>query len=824
MAIMLQPEQLRRTYDPATLSLLSGKEEAPSKAIIGQDRAITALQFGLGNKANGFNIYVAGAPGTGKQTAVRHYLEDLAREEPSPCDWVYVNNFEDPYFPKYLSLPKGLAHPFRNDVHHFLIHVRSDLIKIFESEEFTHKRDELVQQMQEEVEAIFSNINERARAEGLTVQRTPLEVVVLPMIDGRPMNEKEFFALSEEEKATILKKQRKFKDEIRLAARRARDVELEFSNRLQQLEQKAALRTLDALLEDLEEKYGELKAVLTFLEDLKSDLLEHLQEFLQFPSNKEEQPANPLQKEDSVPRRYEVNVLVDNKGVDGAPIVLEINPTYSNLFGKIEKESMMGTFVTDLTLIRSGSLHRANGGYLILPIEEILRNYFTWDSLKRALRTGQIDIEEPGERLGFLTSKSLKPEPVPLQVQVILIGRPLYYYLLLEYDEDFRELFKVKADFDVEMEHNEAHVSDFVGFIQHICRQEELLPLDAGGMAQLLEESHRLAEDQEKISTRFGEIIDMVREAHHYARKEAAEAIGAAYIRQAVEQRIYRSGLYKEKIRELIDRGQIIIDLEGEKTGQVNGLAYIAMGDIAFGRPSRITASTSVGHTGIVDIEREVQLGGPIHSKGVLILSGYLSEKFGQDKVISLSANLTFEQSFSEVEGDSASSAELYALLSSLSGLPIRQGIAVSGSVNQKGQVQAVGGINEKIEGFFDICRIKGLTGEQGVLIPERNLKQLMLKDEVVQAVREGKFHLWAVNNIGEGIEILMGVPAGVTPEGDFEDDSVFAKVDERLKEIRKILREEKLPARPLVKPRQMRRIMRMRRERGDGKRKVRRI
>lgn len=823
MAITLQPEQLRRTYDPATLSLPSGKEEAPSKAIIGQDRAITALQFGLGNKANGFNIYVAGLPGTGKQTAVRHYLEGLAKKEPSPCDWVYVNNFEDPYFPKYLSLPKGLAHTFRNDVRHLLIHARSALVKIFESEEFIHKRDELVQEMQEAVEAIFSNISERARSEGLVIQRTPLEVVVLPTVDGRPMNEKEFYALSEEEKAAIVQKQRKFKDELRLAARRARDVELEYSNRLRELEQKAALRTLDTLLEDLEEKYGEFKAVLAYLKEMKNDLLEHLQEFLQFPSDKEEQPAMPLQKEDSVPRRYEVNVLVDNKEVEGAPILLEINPTYSNLFGKIEKESMMGTFVTDFTLIRSGSLHRANGGYLILPVEELLRNYLAWDSLKRALRTGHIDIEEPGERLGFLTSKSLKPEPVPLQVQVILIGRPLYYYLLLEYDEDFRELFKVKADFDVEMEYNEEHVSDFVRFIQHICRQEKLLPLDAAGMAQLLEESHRLAEDQEKISTRFGEIIDTVREAHHYAKKEEAEATGATHIRQAVEQRTYRSSLYKEKIRELIDRGQIIIDLKGEKTGQVNGLAYINMGDIAFGRPSRITASTSVGHGGILDIEREVQLGGPIHSKGILILSGYLSEKFGRDKPISLSANLTFEQSYSEVEGDSASSAELYALLSSLSGLPIKQGIAVSGSVNQKGEVQAVGGINEKIEGFFDICRLKGLTGDQGVLIPERNLKQLMLKDEVVEAVREGKFHIWAVNSIEEGIETLTGAPAGLTPEGTFEDGSVFAEVDERLKEISKILKEEKMPARPLVKPRQMRRIMRMRRERGDGKRKVRR-
>lgn len=813
----LKPEQLRRTYDPGAFSLPVSKNDEPAKAIIGQERAVKALKFGLGNKAHGFNIYVAGEPGTGKQTAVLHFLEDLAIHEAPPCDWVYVNNFQDPYFPKKLSLPKGQAHDFRNDVRHFLLQANAALIKIFESDEFAKKRDELFQKMQEEEATIFDELNEKARKENFIIQRTPVEIIALPMTKGRAMTEKEFMALSDREKEAIIEKQKGFKDELRLAARQTRDMDLQFNKLLHELEQKAARRTLDALLEDLEAKYALLRDVLAFLKDLKTDLLEHLQEFIRFTNGKDQPPGEaplPPKKENSVPRRYEVNVLVDNKEVQGAPILLEINPTYNNLFGKIEKESMMGTFVTDFTLIRSGSLHKANGGYLILPVEELLRNYFSWDSLKRALRTGAIDIEEPGERLGFLTGKSLKPEPIPLHVQVILIGRPLYYYLLQQYDEDFRELFKVKADFDTTMNSTEANVADFARFIRYVCEEEQLLPLDDDGMAALLEQTHRLAGDQEKISVRFGEIIDLVREAHHYAREENKDQISQTHIRRAADERTYRSGLWQEKIQEMIEKNIIFIDIDGEKTGQVNGLSVIDLGDTAFGRPSRITASVSVGQAGIVDIEREVKLGGPIHSKGVMILTGYLAEKFGQDKAISLSAQLTFEQSYSEVEGDSASSAELYALLSSLAGVPVKQGIAVSGSVNQKGEVQAVGGINEKIEGFFDICRMKGLTGGQGVLIPQSNVKHLMLKTELVDAVAAGKFHIWAVQNIGEGIEMLTGLKAGEPLAGGngFDEGSVFDKVNRRLTEISDILIQEKIPLLPGRRRAMWRRAMRMRR------------
>ena len=815
MTQKLKPEQVRRTYDPRTIRLFKGEAPRPAKAIIGQERAVKALKFGLGNKGHGFNIYVAGIPGTGKQTAVMHFLKELAKDEPSPCDWAYVNNFQDQYYPKKLSLPKGQAHPFRNDIRHFLQQANTTLIKIFESDEFARKRDEIINKMQQEEAIIFNELSEKAQRENFIIQRTPIEIIALPMINGRAMNEKEFIALSDQEKAAIIRKQGDFKDELRIAARQTRDLENQYDKLLLDLERKSALQALNTLLEDMEARYAMLKEVLDFLQELKNDLLEHLKEFIEFTSGKNKN-GSPKQN-GSIPRRYEVNVLVDNKDVDGAPILLEINPTYNNLFGRIEKESMMGTFVTDFTLIRGGSLHKANGGYLILPLEELLRNYFSWDSLKRALRTSTIDIEEPGERLGFLTTKSLKPEPIPLNVQVILIGKPLYYYLLHHYDEDFKELFKVKADFDTSMNNSEENIQDFTTFIHYVNQQEKLLPMDAGGMARLLEHTHRLSDNQEKISTRFGEIIDLIREANHYADVEKATHISSTHIRKATEERLYRSNLWQEKIQEMMVKNLIFIDIDGEKTGQVNGLSVIDLGDVSFGRPSRITASVSVGQAGIVDIEREVQLGGPIHSKGVMIMTGYLAEKFGQDKPISLSAQLVFEQSYSEIEGDSASSAELYALLSSLSGVPVKQGIAVSGSVNQKGEVQAVGGINEKIEGFFDICKIKGLTGKQGVIIPQSNLQHLMLKDEVVGAVRSGQFSIWTITTIEEGIEILTGLKAGQAQmelnsgRMSFGEETVFEKVNQKLMSIGQIILEMKTPPRSQARYRSLRRVRRRR-------------
>lgn len=794
----LLPEQLRKTYDPLTLPPPIPPKTDPVKAIIGQERAVKALQFGLGNKGQGFNVFVAGVPGTGKQTAVQHFLKDMARQEPSPDDWCYVNNFTDPYQPRKLSLPKGHARDFHNDVHQYVTNAWTALLKVFESEEYAKKRETLIQKLRDEEAGIFAELGQKAYDQKFIIQRTPIELIAVPMVDGRPMTDKEFINLNEKEQERILEKQETLKDDLRQAARQMKTLERQTDQELLALERKVASVTLDDLLEDLAAKYASNTAVTQFLDELKADILEHLHEFIQFkPENKPEENLHEVKRDGVIPRRYEVNVFVDNTKTEGAPIVLELNPTYNNLFGKIEKESVMGNWVTDFTLIRSGALHAANGGYLILPAIEVLRNYLTWDSLKRALRHGYIVIEEPSEQLGFLTTKSLKPEPVPLDTQIILIGSPMVYFLLYEYDEDFKELFKVKADFDTVMENTEANVRDFCHFIRNVCAEEKLLPLNAGGMGKLLEFSHRKAEDQEKLSIRFGEIIDLIKEAHQYAVRDKAAEMSAEHIRRATAERLYRSNLWQEKIQEMIQKNMIFIDVAGAETGQVNGISVISLGDVAFGRPNRITASVSAGGAGIIDLEREAKLGGPIHTKGVLILSGYLAEMFGKDKVISLSAQLVFEQSYGEIEGDSASSAELYALLSGLSGLPVRQGIAVTGSVNQKGEIQAVGGINEKIEGFFDVCNLGGLNGEQGVLIPYSNRQNLMLKEEVVEAVRAGKFHLWAVQTIGEGIEILTGVKAGRLPEGErlpFEPGSVFDRVNRRLVEFSEILHESTAP------------------------------
>jgi lon-related putative ATP-dependent protease len=545
------------------------------------------------------------------------------------------------------------------------------------------------------------------------------------------------------------------------------------------------------MIDDLQEKYRECQEVLVYLDEVQRDILEHLDQFRSEPEQREGQPFRMPGAEQLPFRKYEVNVLVDNATLKGAPVITELNPTYNNLFGRIEKEPQFGTLLTDFTMIREGSLHRANGGYLVIPVPELVRAPLSWESLKRALRNRQVAVEEPGERLGFIATKSLRPESTPLDVKVVLIGDSEVYYLLYAYDEDFRELFKVKADFDTRMERSAENVRNYASFVCTLCSNENLKHLDSTAMAKVVEHGSRLAGDQTKLSTRFGDLSDVVREASFYATQDGASYVTAVHVKKAVDEKFHRSNLIQERIQEMIERGSIMIDVEGEMVGQVNGLSVSGLGDVMFGRPSRITVSVGLGRGGLVDIEREAKLGGPLHTKGVLILSGYLVEKYAQDKPLSLSARLVFEQSYGGVDGDSASSTELYAILSALSGMPINQGIAVTGSVNQKGQVQAIGGVNEKIEGFYAVCEAKGLSGEQGVLIPASNVPNLMLKEEVVGAVQEGRFHIWAVETIDEGIEVLTGVRAGQRLEdGTFEEGTVHDLVDKRLRGLAQTLKE----------------------------------
>ena len=789
----LPVESLRRIADPAALGCATSEEIEPLATIIGQERAVRALNFGLGIRALGFNIFVAGVPGTGRTLASRRFLEELAKGQRVPDDCCYVYNFQDPYRPKALCLPAGRAKVFQADMIALIAEARTGIRRAFEGEEYAQRREQTVRSFQTQRDEMFQRVNEQALAQGFLIRSTQMGIATIPIKDGKPLSEEEFAALRPEEREQITRNRDAVQAQLEAALRQARQLEKAAGEALQQLDQQVALYALAPMFEEMEKKYQDLPQVLAHFQAVQADILENVALF-RSDSEEQQQPAlpflTPAMKETPF-RKYQVNVIVDNTALKGAPVVIELNPTYTNLFGRIEREAQFGALVTDFTMIREGSLHRANGGYLLMPAEEVLRNPLSWDSLKRALRNREIVIEDPYERLGLFSTKSINPEPFALDAKVILIGQPMTYELLYAYDEDFRELFKVKADFDTRMERTPAAMRDYVGFVCGLAREENMRHMEATALAKLIEFGSRLADDQEKLSTRFGELSDVVREASYYAAQANSRYIAGEHVKRAIDERFYRSSLIVERMQEMTAKGVIKIDVAGATVGQVNGLSVISLGDIEFGRPSRITASISLGQEGVIDIEREARLGGPIHTKGVLILSGYLAQKYAQDKPLSLSCRLVFEQSYSGVEGDSASSTELYAILSALSGAPIKQGIAVTGSVNQRGEVQAIGGVNQKIEGFFEACRLKGLSGEQGVMIPDSNVRNLMLREDVIEAVQQGKFHIWAVKNVDEGIEVLTGVPAGERqPDGTYPAGTINALVEARLTEMSEKLRE----------------------------------
>ena len=799
----LAPQSLRAVCTAGELGCKSSDELLPLEGIIGQENAVKALRFGLEIRADGFNVFVAGAAGTGRTTAVKGFLEEVAREKDVPPDLCYINNFADPYRPRVLSLPPGRGTELARDMKQFLTTARREIPKAFESDDYTQRRKDTLEIFTSQRKDLIDGINKRALEEGMLIQSTQVGIFLIPVRDGQPLRDQELAALSPEEKRAIENKRELLQRELQATLREVKNLEKEAGKALEKLDREVAIFVLGHLFSDLLQKYAELPAVTAYLEEVKADVLENIAQFRSEGGGKGEVPehrtlglGSPSWIKDLPFRKYEVNVIVDNSQLVGAPVVIELNPTHNNLFGRIEKEAQLGALVTDFTMIREGSLHRANGGYLVLPVEELSKVMFSWDALKRALKNGEISLEEPGERLGYITAKSLSPEAIPLNVKVILIGDSLLYRLLYFYDGDFRELFKVKAEFDTTMARNKENIHRYSSFICTLCQKEKLLHLDAGALAQVIEHSSRLAEHQGKLTTRFAEIADLVREANHYAAADGSAYMGAVHIRAAIKERKARSTLPAKRLRELIREGQILIATSDKVVGQVNGLAVLDLGDISFGRPTRITASVGPGREGIIDIEREVKLGGPIHSKGVMILNGFLTARYGYDHPLGLTARLVFEQSYQGVEGDSASSTELYALLSSLSGLPLKQGIAVTGSVNQKGEVQAIGGVNEKIEGFFAVCSEEGLNGEQGVIIPAGNTPHLMLKDEVVEAVARGKFNIWAVKTIDEGISILTDTPAG-TPnaEGKYPTGTVNYLVQKRLSELAQRAREFGLEA-----------------------------
>jgi lon-related putative ATP-dependent protease len=791
--------QYRNVFDPKALDCASTAELSPTDEIIGQKRALEALDFGLNIPKRGFNVYASGIYGTGRKKAVKKFLDELAKNKPRGNDWIYVNNFANPYQPNAIRLPPGMGKEFRQDMATFLAEAKQIIPKVFESEDYVTRREAATHEIEEERAKLFGWIDGQANEKGFLVQPGPSGLLTIPLKDGKPLQQEEFQALPEEEQKEILEKRKALLEDLRTMYRKVRELDQKSREVMEALNQQVALSAIGHREANLKDKYAKIDEILAYIDAVQKDVVDNLPQFLPEPPQPEQAPSQHQQPQirELLLRKYEVNVTVDNSATEGAPVVFEQNPTYQNLFGKIEKEVQYGVITTDFTMIRPGSIHKANGGFLVMMVEDLFRNPLSWDGLKTALKTGEVVIEEPGERMGFITTKGIKPEAIPLSLKVVLIGTPIIHQILYTQDPDFSELFKVKADFDTTMDRTEENVKKYAIFICALCQEYNLKHLDTSAIAKVIEYGSRLANDQQKLSTRFSHISDIIQEASYYATLEKTDYISGKHIEKAIEKKVYRSNLIQEKIQEFIQKGIYLIETRGEAVGQVNGLSVIGLGDVEFGRPSRVTASIGVGRGGVIDIEREAALGGPTHTKGVLILSGYLTSKYAQDKPLSLSARLVFEQSYEGVEGDSASSTELYSILSALSGLPIRQSIAVTGSVNQNGEVQAIGGVNEKIEGYFEVCKAKGLTGEQGVMIPASNVQNLMLKEEVLEAARQNKFSIYPVRTINEGIEVLTGVPAGERNlDGTYKENTVNGRVNERLKELAETMKEYQLPQR----------------------------
>ncbi len=788
----LRPEQLRLAVDPAQLSFRSTAEVSGLTDMIGQDRAKRALQFGMDVPGQGFNIFVLGMVGTGRSTMVRRLVEQKAATAPAPSDWVYVNNFANPKRPRAISLPAGLGCQLRRDMDELVDNLKREVPRAFESEEYTKQKASISQQLQAQESEILGNLERQARERGFGLARTPVgTMLVRTSPEGEPLSERDYQRLSPQEKQQEEAAERDLQQQVAGTLTRVRAQQKTAQDALDELDRQVTSFAIGHFIDALESRYGEFSEVKDYLEEVRRDIIDNVDIF-----RPEAEQANPLAQmlggaaQETDLSRYKVNVVVDSCQQKGAPIVVESNPTYYNLIGEVEQEAQFGALVTDFTKIRAGAFHKANGGYLIMEARDVLTNPFSWDAVKRVLKDGRIEIEELGAQFRAFNTTTLEPEPIPANSKVVLIGEPWIYYLLFEYDDEFKRLFKVKADFGSDMDRDQKTVDEYALFVANHVRENKLRPFDREGVARIVEYGSRLAEDQKKLATRFSEVGDMVSEASFWAGQAGRELVAAEDVQKAIDEKIYRSNRIEERIREMIDRGVIMVDTEGAVVGQVNGLSVSMLGDYEFGRPSRITARTYVGRGNVIAIDREAELAGPIHNKGVMILAGYLGGRFAQDLPLSLSASLTFEQSYEGVEGDSASSAELYALLSSLAGVPVRQNLAVTGSVNQRGEVQPIGGATAKIEGFFDVCRTKGLTGDQGVLIPAQNVENLNLRQDVVQAVREGQFHIYQVRTVDEGIELLTGVPAGEKVDGRYPEGTVNGRVAKRLEELARIYQE----------------------------------
>lgn len=788
----LSYKQLYSACDLDFLSFETTRDLEDLNQPLGQEQAINAINFGISMDSYGYNLFCIGSEGTGKSSLVRQILTKAAKKRKTPDDWCYVYNFKTPYKPTAIRMPAGKAKIFAKAVDKLVDDIRVALPAVFEGDEYQTQLKAIEDAFRDQKTQYYDEIQKHTTGKNVSVLRMPVGLVVAPTKNGDVLSPEAFEKLSEEEQQEVLAELNAAQEELENAVHDIPKWEKEQREQIQELNEKFASLAIKHLIDDLKKKYRHNKSATAFLRSLYDDIIENADMFLEDDTEESPQPQMPADEEPAIPallkqktdgffRRYKVNVLIDHSDKNGAPLIFLDHPLLTNLIGRIDRQQQYGALITDFNMIKAGALHEANGGFLVIEAKDLLNQQSSWEALKRALRSKKITMDPPAAD-GMMTT-ILEPEAIPLNIKIVLLGEPELYYMLAENDPDFMELFKVEANFFPYMEKTQENVSKYARLIATQARRNQLRPLKKEAVARLLEHASRLAEDSQKLTAHIASISDLIREANYCAMTDnKSPVITRAHVDQAITAKIKRSDRIQERMTEQIMRGSVLIDTDGSVVGQINGLAVLEFGQLSFGKPSRITCLARMGSGDIIDIEREVELGGPLHTKGVLILSSFLASRFSQNAPLPMEATLVFEQSYSEVDGDSASSTELYAILSALSDVPIRQNLAVTGSVNQFGQIQAIGGVNEKIEGFFDICRLRGLTGTQGVLIPKTNVVNLMLRQDIVEACKEGKFHIYPVSTIDEGIEILTGLPAGERDaNGIYPENSINGKVQQRL-------------------------------------------
>jgi lon-related putative ATP-dependent protease len=787
-------EKLNYYCDPSQFKFKSTAELKPLDEVIGQERAVAAIDFGVDLKSYGYNIFALGPVGAGRTSTIKEAVEKRAQLMPVPDDWCYVFNFQNPDQPNALRLPAGMGKRLLKSMERLISQLKKNIPEVLNSEDYKKQKQAIIQNSRETLNKILAELDHQLKQRGFTLQKIATGLVLVPIKDGKLITPEQFDTLPPEEKQRLEKIGQALQSELDEEFQSIHRQELETKARLEQHERQMMRVAIELPMRSIRQEFQQYSEVLDYLKDVEEDILDHISDFLTVASESkgEISPPNLPSSNEVTFDRYRVNLIVDNSKTIGAPVIVECNPTYNNLIGRIDRQSKMGMLITDYSLIKAGALHRANGGFLIIEAEQLFQSPLAWKALKRTLKNQSIVITDLSEEYSFVSVKTLDPEPIPLDAKVIIIGNYRIYYALLNLDDEFQELFKVKADFNVDMPRTKQNIMNYARFIHNQCEKEKLMHFDPEAVSRVVEHGVKLTGDQTKLSARFADIHDLLIEANYWAKKNNHQQVNGEDVKKAIDAKQYRLDKYETRVQEMIEKGTIFIHTTGEEIGQVNGLSVISIGDYAFGRPSRISVRTYLGRSGVISIDREVKMTGPVYNKGVLILSGYLNGKFGQQRQISMSASITFEQSYEGIEGDSASSTELYALLSSLSEFPIKQGIAVTGSVNQLGEIQPIGGVTEKIEGFYKVCQAKGLTGEQGVIIPKTNVKNLMLNDEVIQAVKDGKFYVYSVATVDEGIEILTGKKAGKRQNnGKFPKGTVYWAVEQKLEQMAEQLKNQ---------------------------------